>query len=225
VEIVIFCIFCLAGILCAAPLALDIEGKSHARLDIRFRYLFFRRNISGILRNKLRLFARRLLKSPDFLKILKLYAPLFRRPLRVKHLRLNLAFSAGDAAETAVFHGGLCSLANSLCPPVAGGKPEITLNPRFSAETTLSFDCNISLSVPAAVLLFRLIVLSVKEKAIQLFGIRGGRVPPRRTRLRRSPLCGERPATPPCPAIQHPRMTAPNARHDLLIRENHKTGR
>jgi hypothetical protein len=163
-EIAVLCIFCLAGILAAAPLTLDIQGKDHARPDVRFRYLIFRRNITRMLRNRLRRFARRLLKSPDFLETLKLYSPLFQRPLRVKHLRLNLSFSAGDAAETAIFHGRLCSLANLLYPLAAGSKPEITLKPRFSAEAVLLFDCNVSLSVPAAVLVFRLISLSVREK-------------------------------------------------------------
>ncbi|MDR2053964.1 MAG: hypothetical protein LBP80_11175 [Treponema sp.] len=121
--------------------------------------------MTRVLRNRLRRFVRRLLESPDFLKTLRLYSPLFQKPLRVKRLRLNLAFSAGDAAETAVFHGCLCSLANLLYPLAAGVKPEITLKPRFSAETALCFDCNISLSVPAAVLLFRLISLSVRENS------------------------------------------------------------
>jgi hypothetical protein len=163
VEIVILLILCLGGIVCAAPLTVDIRGQDHARPDARFRYLCFYRSITHVLRNRLRRFVRRLLRSPDFFKTLRLYSPLFRRPLRVKHLRLNLAFSAGDAAETAVFHGCLCSLANSLDPLAAGGKPEITLRPCFSAETKLSFDGNMSFSIPAVVLLFRLISLSIRE--------------------------------------------------------------
>jgi hypothetical protein len=154
----------MVGILCAAPLTLDIEGNGHSRPGVRFRYLFFRRNVTRMIRNRLRRFARRLFKSPDFFKTLKLYSRLFRGPLRVKRLRLNLVFSAGDAAETAIFHGRLCSLTNLLYPLAAGGKPEITWKPCFSAGTELSVDCNISLSIPAAVLLFRLISLSVREK-------------------------------------------------------------
>jgi hypothetical protein len=162
VEIVIVCTLCLAGGLCAAPLTLDIGGKE--KVCLRARYLWFRRNINSALRRRLRRIWRRFTKSRDYGGILNVYAPLFRPPLEVARFRLNLAFSTGDAAETAIFHGWFCVFMRSLYSLPFRRKPTITLSPQFSALPELSLDCDISLSMPAALFFFRMISASIREK-------------------------------------------------------------
>jgi hypothetical protein len=128
------------------------------------RYLCFRRDITGTLTEKLRRVLRDHPEPAELFKLPKLYAPVFRKPLELRRFRLHLAFSTGDAAETAVFHGWLCLLLNSLRPRAIRCKPEIALEPGFISRPQLSLDGDISLAAPAAVFLFRLISLSIREK-------------------------------------------------------------
>jgi hypothetical protein len=157
---VIVCGLCLAAGLCAAPLALNIQGEGPLRLGLR--YLWFRRDISHILGLQLRRLLRDFLESPDPLRTLAIYRPLFKRPLELRRLRLHLAFSTGDAAETALLHGRLCLASNFLrFLPV---RPEIALAPRFLSRRELSLDCDISFSIPAAVFLLRMLSLSIGRR-------------------------------------------------------------
>jgi hypothetical protein len=126
-------------------------------LRLLARYLGFRRNLIPGLR--------RLLKSGGLFRTLDVYAPVLRGGRG--RFRLRLAFSAGDAAETAVLHGGLCLFFNRLFPP--GGPPrrgpEVSLEPRFLSRREAVLDCDISLVMPAAVFFFRLISASVRGGA------------------------------------------------------------
>jgi hypothetical protein len=124
----------------------------------------FRRDIDYILRVKLRRILRDFLKYPDLSGFLALYGPVFRRPLELGRFRLRLAFSAGDAAETALFYGWLCLVLDFLYPLPVMNKREIVLEPRFLSPRKISLDCDISLSMPAAVFLFRMISLSIRAK-------------------------------------------------------------
>jgi hypothetical protein len=124
------------------------------------RCLWFRRNLNRELRARLR----RVLESGDYLGTLAACASLFRKPLALGRFRLGLAFSSGDAAETAVFHGGLCLFFSSLHPLLSRAGPEINLSPRFSSRRELSLDCDISLTLPASVFFFRMITLSIRKK-------------------------------------------------------------
>jgi hypothetical protein len=157
-ETLFFLALCLAG-LCAAPLRLDIQGGP---LRLGFRYLWLRGSISPALRRGLRRRARRILLSGDFSGAVETYGPLFRKPLGLRRFRVKATFSAGDAAETALLHGGLCLFAGlfSSLP----GRAKIVLEPCFSSGEKLSLDCDISVSVPAAVFLYRVIAVSIREK-------------------------------------------------------------
>ena len=161
-EFAVLCGLCLAAGLCAAPFALDIQGGKSFRLGAR--YLWFRRNITPAAGNRLRRAARDFWEDPDFLGILELYGPLFRRPLALGRFRLCLAFSTGDAAETALLHGRLCLFFNFLSLPPFRGRPEIALKPRFLSRRELSLNCDISVAMPAAVCLFRIISLFVRRR-------------------------------------------------------------
>jgi hypothetical protein len=158
---VVLCGLCLAAGLCAAPVALDIRGGKILRLGAR--YLWFRRNVTRTVGNHLRRAARDFLETPDLLGTLELYGPLFRHPLRLGPFRLDLAFSTGDAAETALLHGRLCLFLNFLYLLPSRGRPEVTLKPCFLSRRELSLDCDISVTMPAAVFLFRTLSLSVRR--------------------------------------------------------------
>jgi hypothetical protein len=140
--------------LCAAPFTLDIRGGK--TLFLRVRYLWLTKNINAELR--------RFLNSPDMFRTLRLYAPVFRKPLRLRRFRLDLAFSTGDAAETAALHGWLNVFFVSLYPLLVWGKPAVSLNPFFSSRPELSVNCDISLGMPAAALLFRVIPPAFHKK-------------------------------------------------------------
>jgi hypothetical protein len=86
----------------------------------------------------------------------KLYLPFFRKPLRLGRLRLKLTYSAGDAAKTAILYGGLCFFAKALSALRAGTRPEIVLVPCFSSREKFLFDCDISVSMPAVVFIYRI---------------------------------------------------------------------
>jgi hypothetical protein len=138
---------------------------------MKFRYLCFYPDISPALgRDFLRL-ARRALGTRDFTDAIACYGPFFRKPMKLGRFRLKAIFSSGDAAETALLYGGL-RLAVTALPLLraeAGNrplrvKPEIWLEPRFSSGAACSFDCDISLSIPAAVFLYRLIILAVRQR-------------------------------------------------------------
>jgi hypothetical protein len=146
---------CLAGALCTAPLAFDIQAGT--RFSLRTRYLWFSRRVSAAL-------LRRLFLSADIFRTIDAYLPVFRKPLRLRRLRLRLVFSTGDAAETALLYGRLCVFFASLYPRLIRGRPEITLSPSFSPERELSPDCDISLDIPAAVFLFRMIFALIRGK-------------------------------------------------------------
>jgi hypothetical protein len=148
-----FGLVCLAGILAAVPMALDIEAGD--RMLVRARYLCF----SGKLKNPPLCPA----ALSGVLWLLRAWAPVFRKPLRVRRFRMKLLFSTGDAAETALLYGGLCGLFSSL-RPLCGKEPEIVLGPRFSARRELSLDCRVVLTMPAALLLFRIIRLFIYTK-------------------------------------------------------------
>jgi hypothetical protein len=143
----------LAGILCAAPLGLDIQGGKG--LSLKARYLWFTGNVTEKLR--------RWAASRNPLRLIRTCAPVFRKPLRVRRCRVSLAFSTGDAAETALLHGWLCGFCASLCPPVRGGRA-IAIRPLFASGPAWSVDCDISLAMPAALFLFRVIRLSIHTK-------------------------------------------------------------
>jgi uncharacterized spore protein YtfJ len=106
-----------------------------------------------------------MVESGDFFRTLGLYASIFRRPLELERFRLHLAFSAGDAAETALFHGWLRLFLNLPRPSRARRKPEIALEPRFLSRPELLPDYDISLSMPAVVFLFRMISVSIRRGA------------------------------------------------------------
>jgi hypothetical protein len=147
-------------------LILDIQKQGSLRLTLR--YLWLRLTINAALRRRLRYralsLARAVLRSRDFSGILALCRPFFRKPLALRRCRLSVAFSAGDAAETAMLHGGLCLLARSLSCLPRGEKQEIALSPCFSSRAGFSLGCDISLSLPAAVFLCRIIALAVRGK-------------------------------------------------------------
>jgi hypothetical protein len=147
--------FCLIGILCTAPLAFDIQAGDC--FSLRARYLCFSRTMTPELR--------RLLLSPDILRILDAYAPVFRKPLRLRRFRLSLVFSTGDAAETALLYGRLSVFFSSLHPLLIRGRPEIALKPSFASERELSPDCYIFLDMPAALFLFRMILAFSRDKS------------------------------------------------------------
>jgi hypothetical protein len=155
------------GLLGAAPVGLWIEGG--APLEFRIRYLGFRWNLRPLVRNKP--------GSPgegkwrDKLEALTRLAPLLRRPLGFERFRLRLGFSTGDAAETALCFGGLCLFLNAL--PLSRVKGERTLLPCFSSRPQVSLDCDIRLTLPAAVFLLRWGSLTAKKKGRP--GRRGGR--------------------------------------------------
>jgi hypothetical protein len=158
VRIIFVCVLCLAGGLCALPLRLDIQGGASWRLV--FRYLWFRRDISRRVGHRLRrragpaaAYALKHRNLPDFLKAC---LPFFRKPLRLSRLRLKLTYSTGNAAETAILYGGLCFFAKALSAPQAGARPEIVLAPCFSSREKILFDCDISVSMPAAVFFYRM---------------------------------------------------------------------
>jgi hypothetical protein len=171
VKIFVLSTLCLAAAL--APLTLEFRGGPPLRLWAR--YLWFRQNMTPVLR--------RILGSSALFKTLALYAPVFRRPLKLDRFRLRLAFSTGDAAETAVLHGGLCLLLNCLfplwTPPGSRRRPEISLEPCFLSRQKAVLDCDISLAIPAAVFFFRMISASIRE-----WSFAGTR---RRIREKRSP--------------------------------------
>jgi hypothetical protein len=162
VEILIPCALCLGGLLCTAPFTLDILGGRLLRLEVR--YLGIRQNITGCLQDKIRRIGQEVLESRNLFGTLEPYIPLFRKPLALSRFRLRLAFSSGDAAETALYYGGLCLLLNSLYPLPALSRPEITLEPRFTSRREAAVDCTISLTMPAAVFLFRLLVMRFRKK-------------------------------------------------------------
>jgi hypothetical protein len=147
---------CLIGILCAAPLAFDIQAGDS--FSLQARYLWFSRTLTPELR--------RLLLSPDIFRTLGAYAPVFRKPLRLRRFRLSLVFSAGDAAETALLYGRLCVFFSSLYPLLIRGRPEISLCPSFTSEWELSPNCDISLDMPAALFFFRVILALGRNKPI-----------------------------------------------------------
>jgi hypothetical protein len=157
---------CLLGALGAAPLTLNIQNGGPLRLTLR--YLWLRLGISPALRRRLRSVAlsvaRSALRSRDFSRIPALCAPLLRRPLALRRFRLSLAFSTGDAAETALLHGGLCLVAHSLSRLPRGERQEITLSPCFASQAGLALGCDIALSLPAAVFLCRIIALVIRGK-------------------------------------------------------------
>jgi hypothetical protein len=165
-EKLIFLALCLLGGLGAAPLTVDIRNEGS--LSLTLRYVRLRLGISPALRRRLRAGARALaravLRSRDFSGILALCAPLLRKPLALRRCRLSLAFSAGDAAETALLYGGLCLLARSLSRLPRGERPELSLSPCFSSQAGFSLGCDIALSLPAAVFLCRIIALAVRGK-------------------------------------------------------------
>jgi hypothetical protein len=138
-------LICLTGALGAAPLALDLEAGD--RMLLRARYLCFSGKIP--LRDPAASFGT--------LRLLRDWVPVFRKPLRVSRFQMRLRFSTGEAAETALLYGWLCGLFSSLRPLLAGGKPEIVLGPLFSARRELALNCRVSLAMPAALLLFRII--------------------------------------------------------------------
>jgi hypothetical protein len=148
---------CLIGFLSAAPLAFDMRAGNCFSLEAR--YLWFRRTVTPDLR--------RLLLSPDVFRILKACAPVFRKPLRLRRFRLSLVFSTGDAAETALLYGRLRAFFSSLYPLLIRGRPEIALKPSFSSRRELSPDCHISLDMPAALFLFRMILALRRGKPVR----------------------------------------------------------
>jgi hypothetical protein len=128
--------------------------------------LRFRRDIKYKLLIKLRRILRDFLEYPDFSRFLEIYGPVFRRPLELGRFRLRLAFSAGEAAKTALLHGWFCLFLGFLYLPPAINKGKIVLEPRFLSRREVSLDCDISLALPAAVFLFRMISLSVRIKRL-----------------------------------------------------------
>jgi hypothetical protein len=154
VAVFLLCGLLCLGALCAAPFGLDIQAGDQIRL--RARYLWFCGNLTDRLR--------RMAAASGLFHLLRRYAPVFRKPLRVKRLRVKLDFSTGDAAETAVLYGWLCGLFSSLLPRPVRGRPEIALGPSFSSRREWSLDCDISLGMPAALFFFRMISVSIGYK-------------------------------------------------------------
>lgn len=138
------------GVLCAAPLALDIEAGSG--LLLRARYLWFTRKLKARFRRT------------DLFRLLRDYAPVFCSPLRVRRFQVRLFFSTGEAAETALLHGWLCGFFSSLKPLLVQAKPEVLIGPSFSSRRELSLDCRISLGMPAALFLVRIMRISICGK-------------------------------------------------------------
>jgi hypothetical protein len=100
----------------------------------------------------------------DFCTTLAEYAPAFRRSLKVKRCRFHLAFSTGDAAETALLYGWLCPfLTPPRLPKLRGNKPEITLEPRFVSPRELALKGDISLTMPVILFLLRILPLAVRK--------------------------------------------------------------
>jgi hypothetical protein len=166
-SILFFCLLCFLGGLCAAPVRMEMRGGIPWRMN--FRYLCFRTGISPALRRGFRRLVRRVLKTRDFSDLSAYYGSFFRKPMKMERFSLKAVFSSGDAAETALLYGGLYLAVHAL-PLGSAGKdrlsgvtPDITLEPRFSAREEFSFDCDISFSLPAAVFLYRFIVIAVKQ--------------------------------------------------------------
>jgi hypothetical protein len=150
----IFLLMAAAGIVClgAAPLSLGIRG-SGKKLRLYVRYFWFYRDISGM--------ARKLLQTrinlADFPKILKMLEVFVRHPPQITHFRLKMAFSTGDAAETALLYGFLSLFFSALYPNLRACNGEIVLTPCFLPSDSLSIDCDIIFSLPAAVFLIKLL--------------------------------------------------------------------
>jgi hypothetical protein len=168
-DIIILSILCCMGGLCAAPVYMDLRGGAPWRMHIR--YLFFHPGIGPALRREFFRLARRVLSARDFSGALACYGPFFHKPMKLGRFRLKAVFSSGGAAETALLYGSLC-LAVQMLPrsraetgkrPFRAG-PEIWLEPRFSSGEEFSVDCDISLSIPAAVFLYRFITLAIRRR-------------------------------------------------------------
>jgi hypothetical protein len=154
---IVFIILCAAGMVCllAPPISFDIRGKKVLRVYVR--YLCFRFNISGMLKEA----AQKLFVFKDLTKTIGACLSFARRPTRIDCFRLKMVFSTGDAADTALLHGFLCMFFRALYPRISACKPEIVLSPCFLPHDKLSVDCDISFSIPAAVFFARIPALLV----------------------------------------------------------------
>jgi hypothetical protein len=138
---------CIAG-LCAAPVVLNVRGGADLRLNIR--YLWFSRNIEFALKRSLPGFVA---NHNRVLGYIRFFRRRVARYVRVGRFHLKIEFSCGEAAGTALTHGLICGVLRTLYPRLNACKPEITLNPRFLTVPALSFYCDITLAVPALILL------------------------------------------------------------------------
>jgi hypothetical protein len=146
------------SLLGALPLSLDICGGKTLR--VQFRYLCFRHDVSGVLSR----LTQKCFVMADLISELKMCASFARPPLKAARFRLKMAFSSGDAAETALLHGFLCIFFRSLYTRFNIRNAEISLNPRFLSYSELSIDCDIVLSLPMAVFTARTLPLIIRRQ-------------------------------------------------------------
>ncbi|MDR2314633.1 MAG: hypothetical protein LBE02_08890 [Spirochaetaceae bacterium] len=157
-EALILCALCLGGALCAAPLRVNISAGKGLRAETR--YLWFRRRIAP--GPGLRGLVRRIF--PVLRGAGKPRRGLFPGPPRPDRLCLRAAVSTGDAAETALLHGGLCLAAGLLSSLPARTSPKVFIEPCFGSGKKFTLDCDISFSMPGALYLGRILVLAVLKK-------------------------------------------------------------
>jgi hypothetical protein len=149
----IFFILGVACIVCffALPLRFDIQGENVLRICVH--YFCFRFNFNGLLKKRMR----KHFVLEDFIKNLEMCVSFVRRPMRITRFCLKVFFSTGDASETALLHGFLCTFFHALYPRISACKPEIILTPCFLSNDKLSIDCDISFSLPMLVFLARVL--------------------------------------------------------------------